>query len=284
MFRKILSVGLHCFSIVAVLPIGGTVRAQSPVGTVSNIPLPDANAFSTSLRYDSSGNLYAWDGLSVWEQSGGTGTFNNIGSVAAGNSADAGPISLLAKRTKPAAEQRRRRLLGCVCNGVFWTMPASGGAAAQVTGSGVPYTDDALALPAASTIPGASTKYIVYEGNSDYDGSSLSIFDTATGSNQVVIDNGPGATTSIAINPKNNSVYVGVGYGPDAGNIYSFSLSQIDSAYNTGTPIDFLSEARSSIRKRPAARAGQECSSITTAICSPAERDYGLSARWHDLL
>ena len=36
----------------------------------SNIPAPDANAYSTSLRYDSSGNLYAWDGVSVWEQSG----------------------------------------------------------------------------------------------------------------------------------------------------------------------------------------------------------------------
>ena len=104
----------------------------------------------------------------------------------------------------------------------------------------MPYTGDAVALPAASTIPGSSTKYIVYEGNSDYTGSSLSIFDAATGTNQVVIDNGPGATASIAVNPKNNSVYVGVGYGADQGNIYSFSLSQIGSAYNSGTPINFL--------------------------------------------
>ena len=71
--------------------------------------------------------------------------------------------------------------------------------------------------------------------------SSLSIFDASTGTDKVVIANGPGATTSIAVNPKNNSVYVGVGYGPDVGNIYSFSLSQIDSAYKSGTPIDFLS-------------------------------------------
>ena len=61
--------------------------------------------------------------------------------------------------------------------------------------------------------------------------SSLSIFDAATGTNKVVIANGPGATTSIAINPKDDSVYVGVGYGAGAGNIYSFSLNQIDSAY-----------------------------------------------------
>ena len=44
-------------------------------GTVSNIPVPDhtAYAFSTSLRYDANGNLYAWNGLSVWELSGGSG-------------------------------------------------------------------------------------------------------------------------------------------------------------------------------------------------------------------
>ncbi len=57
----------------------------------------------------------------------------------------------------------------------------------------------------------------------------------------MVIDNGPGATTSIAINPKNGSVYLGIGYGPDAGNIYSFSLNQIGLAYSSGTPIGFLS-------------------------------------------
>ena len=81
-------------------------------------------------------------------------------------------------------------------------------------------------MPAASTIPQSSSKYIVYQGNSSYDGSSLSIYDAATGANQVVVDNGPGATTSIAVNPRNDSVYLGIGYGTDAGDIFSFSLSQ----------------------------------------------------------
>ena len=241
--HALLSRGLAWLSIVAVLAIGGTVRAQwpAPVGTVSNIPTPDvtANAFSTSFRYDSNGNLYAWDGLSVWEQSG-TGTFSNIGSVAAGNSADAGPICF--------SQDGQTLLLsngaggyGFSGNGGFWTMPASGGTAVQVTGSGVPYTGDALALPAGTAIPGSSTKYIVNAGDSTYTGSSLSIFDAAAGTNQVVITNGPGATTSIAVNPNNNSLYVGVGYGPNQGNIYSFSLSLIGSAYNSAAPIDFVS-------------------------------------------
>ena len=152
----------------------------------------------------------------------------------------------------------------------------------QVTGSGVPYTYDAVALPAASTIPGSSTKYIVNEGESTYTSSSLSIFDASTGTNKVVIDNGPGATTSIAINPINNSVYLGVGYGPDAGNIYSFSLSQIDNAYarehhSTFSPAGKLFN--------PIATGSQNGSGMffeATAICSRAEtglRSFGLTAR-----
>ncbi len=223
--------------------LGGTVHAQlqAPVGSVMNIPVPSANAYSTSLRYDTSGDLYAWDGVSVWEQSGGTGSFNNIGSVAAGNSADAGPITLSQNGQSLLLGNGGGGAQGGTYNGGFWSMPVSGGAAAQVGGSGVPYTGDALALPAASTIPGSSTKYIVYEGSSNYSSCSLSIFDASTGSNTVVVDNGPGATASIAINPKNESLYVGV-VNPTtfADNIYSFSLSQIDSAYASGTPINFL--------------------------------------------
>jgi hypothetical protein len=233
-----LSVLLTIAMLRAGLYSGGTVRAQSPVGTVSNIPLPDFNAYQTSLRYDSSGNLYAWDGLNVWKQSAGASVFNNIGSVAAGNSADAGPIGL----SQDATTLLLSNGAGGYAfdgNGYMWTMPAAGAAATRVAGGGVPYAGDALALPTASTISEASTKYIVYEGNSSWSGSSLSIFDAATGTNKVVIGNGPGATASIAIDPKTDSVYVGVGSGSYAGNIYSFGLSQIDAAYE-GTQIDFL--------------------------------------------
>jgi hypothetical protein len=229
----LLALGLAHFS--------GTVRAQAPVGTVANVPAADSNAFSTSLRYDANGNLYAWDGLSVWEQSGGTGSFTKTGSAAAGNSADAGPITLSQNGQSLLLSNGGGGVQGGAFNGEFWSMPAAGGVAALVTGSGVPYTGDAVALPAASTIPGSSSKYIVYEGNSSYNGSSLSIYDAATGADKVVVDNGPGATTSIALNPRNDSVYLGIGYGTDAGDVFSFSLSQIDQAYTTGNPVDFLS-------------------------------------------
>ena len=104
------------------------------------------------------------------------------------------------------------------------------------------YTGDALALPSASTIPGSSTKYLVYAADDAFgSSSSLSVYDASAGTSKVVIDNGPGATTSIAINPANNRVYLGIGFGADAGNIYSFSLSQIDAAYSSTASIDFLS-------------------------------------------
>jgi len=225
----------------AVLAICGIGRAQSPVGTVSNIPVPNSNAFSTSLRYDASGDLYAWDGFSVWKQANGTSPFVNIGSVASGNSADAGPIAFSQDGQTLLLSNGGGGALGGAYNGGFWTMPAAGGSALQVAGSGVLFTGDAVALPSATSIPGSGTKYLVYAGNSSFNGSSLSIYDASTGTNKVVIDNGPGATTSIAVNPKNNSVYLDVGYGADAGKIYSFSLSQIDSAYSSGTPFDFLS-------------------------------------------
>lgn len=175
-------------------------------------------------------------------QNAGSGVFNSIGSVATGNQADAGPITLSQDGHSLLLSNGAGGYdMSAAYNGVFWTMPTSGGAAVQVAGGVVPYAYDALALPAASTIPGSSTKYLVNEGTSDYMSSSLSVFDAATGTSKVVIANGPGATTSIAINPKDNSLYVGVGFGADIGKIYSFSLSQIDSAFDTGKPIDFLS-------------------------------------------
>ncbi len=109
---------------------GGTAHAQSPVGTVSNIPAPavSAKAFSTSLRYDSSGNLYAWDGLNVWMQSG-SGGFSEIGSVAdAGNQADAGPIVLSQdQQSLLLSNGAGGKPKSATYNGVFWTLPASGG-------------------------------------------------------------------------------------------------------------------------------------------------------------
>ena len=192
---------------------------------------------------------------------------------------------VFARRPDSLIEQwGRRDALAGAYNGLFWTMPVSGGAAAQVPGSGVPYTGDAVALPAASTIPGSATKYLVYAGNSSFNGSSLSVFDASTGTSQLVIANGPSATTEIAINSQDQSFYVGVGYVPDIGNIYSFSLSQIDSAYNSGAPLDFLSAGTLFNPKGPVANRAGECFLTRMDIYSRAETGYGVWTQRHDLL
>ncbi len=232
-----LALGLGCLS--------GTVYAQSPtpIGTVANIPAGDINSYGvSSLRYDSSGNLYAWDGLSVWKSSGGTGSFTYVGSVASGNSADPGPITLSQDGTTLLLSNGGGGQLAYSqsgYNGEFFTMPVAGaGSATQVTGSGVPNTWDAIALPA-TTISGSATKYLVDEGSSPYGSSSLSIFDAVTGTNKIVVSGIPGASTSIAYNPTNESVYV----GPSGGEIYSFRLSDIAASYNStsGTMMAFSS-------------------------------------------
>ena len=199
----------------------------------------DANAFSTSLRYDSSGNLYAWDGLNVWKQSGGTGVFNNIGSVTAGNSADAGPISfsqdgqslLLSNGSGGYTFRRQRHLLDHA--GV-------GRIGHAVAGSGVPYAYDALALPAASTIPGSGTKYIVNAGTSDYIEQFVVDFRCRDRDGQGGHRQRPRSHDFDRHQSEKQQPLRGRRLRADAGNIYSFSLSQIDSAYNSGTPIDFL--------------------------------------------
>jgi hypothetical protein len=238
MTKRTFALALFC-----VLAIVGSGLAQAPLGTIG-IPQPDfatnPNSFSTSLRYDTSGNLYAWDGLNVWAFAAGGGT-TQIGSVTAGNSADAGPISFSQDGHTLLLSNGAGGALGGVYNGAFFTMLPTDGTSAPVSG-GVPYTGDALALPAASTIPGSSTKYLVYQGSAFTGGPvpvSVSVFDAAAGTNQVIINGEVGATASIAINPTNKRLYVDVGYGSDQGQIYSFSLSQIDSAYTSGTPINF---------------------------------------------
>jgi autotransporter-associated beta strand protein len=239
--QRLVPCGWALLAIAAAFASGGRAGAQPPIGTVT-LPVPDnsANAFQTSLRYDASGNLYAWDGLTVWEQTGGTGSFQSIGAVTAGNQADAGPISF--------SQDGQTLLLSNGAggnyntgNGGFWTMPISGVTATQVSAT-VPYAYDALAVPAASAIPGSSTKYIVYAGNSSFNGGTVSILDTANGATaSPVIQNGPGATTAIAINPQDGSLYLGAfSLTTYTTNIYRFTIGQIDTAYNTQTPLDFL--------------------------------------------
>jgi hypothetical protein len=224
------------FTLALILSTGGLLFAQTPVATITNLPPPDANAYGTSFRYSSTGQLYAWDGLSVWTLSGST--FTTIGSAPSGNSSDAGPINFSQNGQTVVLSNGAGGAQGGSYNGQFFSMPSTGGSATQLSGT-VPYTGDFIPLPAASGIASSATKLLVNAGNASYDSSTVSVLDVSSGSYVPVITGGPGATTSLAFNPANGRLYAGVGYGPDQGNIYSFSIAQIDAAFNSNTPIDF---------------------------------------------
>ena len=273
LLRRLVPAGRISLAAALLFAIDAIAWAGDPVAvaTLISLPAPNHNAFNTSFRYDSYGILFAWDGYQVWRQNGvNADAFTSIGTVVAGNSeplswpgstggpynsADAGPINF--------SGDGRRILLGNGSGGYgpwggkggtgpyefehtdrIWSMPISGGAVSLPSGTppvgNIAYHNDFLPLPVASTITGKNAMYFVNQGNATYSGSSVSVFDQATGRNVTVINNGPGATTSLAFNPTNGRLYAGVGYGPDRGKIYSFGLDQLDQALKTNTPLDFV--------------------------------------------
>ncbi len=232
----------------SVLGACGVARAgvSVPVATLTSLPPPDANAFSTAFRYNSQGILFAWDGFNVWQQNGvNADAFTPIGTVVGAinepadwlgqpgpyNCADAGPINFSADGQRillgngnggyaPYGGPDYSGTVESQFSGQIWSMPVTGSTPASGTVSApvgnIPYHDDFLPLPAASTIADKANMYFVNQGNASYTGSSISVFDETTGQNVTVINNGPGATTSLAFNPQNNRLYGGVGWGRTA--------------------------------------------------------------------
>jgi hypothetical protein len=255
--QRVVSPGRTVLCALLLFGVSGIAPAENllPVTTLTSLPPPGLNAFSTTFRYDSQGILFAWDGYHVWKQNGvNLDAFTQIGTVIAAddggphNYADAGPVNFSA--------DEQRILLGngnggwgaeTSAAGLVWSMPISGGTVSLPAGTqpvgNIPYHNDFLSLPATSTIAGKDTKYFVNQGI-DYSGSGsiISIFDETTHANVSVVTNGPGATTALAFDSKNNRLYAGVGFDPGRGNIYSFSLDQLDQAFETNTPLDFVND------------------------------------------
>ena len=238
---------------LASLLLGSPARASDPlpVATLA-LPAPDVNAYSTNFRYDSHGVLYAWDGFHVLRYDAANSHFNTIGTVIGGtdangdyNCADAGPINFSADGTEI--------LLGNGAGGMawlshptdtwhadrVWSMPIAGGPI-NTPLTTIPGHFDFVPVPAGLAGLGSDTGYFVHQGQ--FTTSSVSVFDKTKGTTVTVIDHVPGGSASIALNPQGDRLYVGVGYSSThRGDIYSFSLSQIASAYSSQTPLDFLS-------------------------------------------
>ena len=275
-FARLTIVACHAILIAGILlQLGSTGLAGSPTAVAKlDLPPPDHNAFSTSFRYDSQGILYAWDGFHVHRQNiVNSNVFVQFGTIVGGsqepldwqgsvggdyNCADAGPINfsrdgqriLLGNGNGGSAPYGGPWFSGTVelqHSGRIWSMPISGGTVSYPAGTQpigtINYHTDFIPVSAASAISGTDTKYFVNQGT-DYTGSAseISIFDETTGINVPVVINGPGATTSLAFNPTNNRLYAGVGFGTNRGNIYSFTLDQIDKAFSDSQPLDFTKD------------------------------------------
>ena len=198
------------------------------------LPPPSANAFSVSHAFGpADGLLYVWDGAQVLRQSAPlSNSFTSIGNVGSG-SADAGPLEFSRNGSELLIGNGAGGLLGGGNSGQIFTIPTAGGNSNTAVGN-VPFHDRFLAAP----LGASNNKFFIDQGNASFSASSVSVFDNTDGSNVPVIANIPGASTAMAIDAL-GQFYVGVGFGPQAGQLRSFALADLESAYNTSTPLEW---------------------------------------------
>ena len=210
--------------------------ATSPMPvTTFDLPAPDGNAFFTSFRYDNSSTLYAWNGLNIFKQAGDN-SFASIGQVPSPNSSDTGPINFSQDGSQIIVGNGAGGNLGGSYAGEIFQLPKTGGNSGAAIAT-LPFSVDIVPVPASPSFTGSASKYFVDQGADAFgSSSSISIFDTNGLTNNTVISNIPGGSASIAINPANNELYAEVGFGTDAGQIRSFSLSALETET---TPVDF---------------------------------------------
>lgn len=211
------------------------VAATLPVAPVSvALPPPAANAFGVSVAFGpANGLMYVWDGASVLKQDGfNSASFTSIGSVGSG-SADAGPIAFSRDASALLLGNGFGGFVGGPAHeGKVFSIPAVGGSSNVPLGT-VAFHNSFVAAPLGASL----TRYFVDAG-ADLFGtsSSVSVFDASTGSNLAVIQNIPGAGSSIALDAADN-LYVGIGFGAQVGEIRTFSLAALTTAFNTATPL-----------------------------------------------
>jgi len=217
----------------------GTAEADLlPVAPVSVIlPPPASNAFEVSTVFGpNDGLMYVWDGASVLKQSAiDSNTFASIGTVGSG-SADASPMAFSRDASAILVGNGAGGLQGGVHANKLFSIPAAGGNSNVPVGD-VPFHFTLLASPMGV----ATTQYFLNQGNASFTASSVSLFDTADGSNQALVENIPGASTSMAID--GGRLFVGIGFGPQRGQLRSFALADLANAANSSTPLDWTAGA-----------------------------------------
>lgn len=223
----------------AVFALSGLTRfshaADLPAPPLSQtLPGPGANAFSISTVYGpGDGLLYVWNGQQVLKQDAPlSASFTAIGTVGSG-SADAGPIAFSRDGSQLLVGNGSGGFLGGANAGLLFAVPSAGGDSNTAAGT-VPFHFTALAAP----LGVSNTRYFINQGNVSFTASSVSVFDSSTGANLPLVENIPGASTSMAISP-GGQLFVGVGFGPQTGHLRAFDLADLQTAFDNATPLDW---------------------------------------------
>ncbi|MEX0678559.1 MAG: hypothetical protein WD063_15870 [Pirellulales bacterium] len=215
---------------------GAFTRAEvlPPPPIPVTLPLPAPNAFGVSVAFGpGDGLMYVWDGASVLKQDAPLATtYSSIGDVGSG-SADAGPIAFSRDAGELLIGNGAGGLLGGSHAGLIFTIPSSGGDS-HVEIATIEFHDNFLAAPLGIS----NHKFFVNQGNVSFSASSVSVLDNTDGTNVPVIGNIPGPSGGMAIH-SSGRLFVGVGFGPQRGQLRSFPLSAVEMAYDTDMPLDW---------------------------------------------
>lgn len=223
-----------CVAIGLALLVAGTASADvlPPAPVSINLPFPAPNAFEVATAFGpNDGLLYVWTGNSVLKQDAiDSDSFTSLGGVGSG-SADAGPVAFSRDASTLLVGNGSGGMLGGANAGQLFTLPAAGGSGASA--GNVPFHFTLLASP----LGVSNTQYFINQGEASFTTSSVSLFDSSTASNVPVIANIPGASSSMAID--GGRLMVGIGFGPNRGDLRSFALADLEAAANSSTPLDW---------------------------------------------
>jgi hypothetical protein len=223
-----------CAALALTLLLATTASSDvlPPAPVSVNLPFPAPNAFEVATAFGpNDGLLYVWTGNSVLKQNAiDSNSFTSLGGVGSG-SADAGPIAFSRDASNLLVGNGSGGMLGGANAGQLFTIPAAGGSGASA--GKVPFHFTLLASP----LGVSNTQYFINQGDASFNSSSVTVFDSATASNVSVVANIPGASSSMAID--GGRLMVGIGFGPNRGDLRSFALADLQTAANSATPVDW---------------------------------------------
>ncbi|HEX3997379.1 MAG TPA: PEP-CTERM sorting domain-containing protein [Pirellulales bacterium] len=264
----VVAVPLYLFGAVLLLSNARSAIAQQlmpPPNSLAEFNIPPSAANSTgyspsSIRFGPNGQLYIWDGTSIYEQTAGLSSNApvTIGGITSGSGpspfgSDPGPINfspngqyIVVSEGAGGYDQSS--------NGLLFAIPIAGGTTVTPIGSDSE-TFDMIPLPASCKSTSSTGSFLLDVGT-NY-GSEVDLFNAATGAVTPIVAAVPGASTSITISGTNWSNYtldVGVGYGGQSGDINSFSISGLFQSlksgaaqqWSTGTVVDGQSDSNNS--------------------------------------